>query len=216
MDWEQRVDLDGLRGDRLRRLRGQLEKPELGAVLAFDFTNIRYMTATHIGTWAIDKLIRFSLLVRGGEPIVWDFGSAARHHQLYAPWLDYSGAQVEDPHAPHHGATPLNPSGARAGISTLREREDHALLEHLRVLQRHQPGEDRLLPDRQPYPVPVLQGERGLLVREAELLGRGPDRHHVRGGGTGPHQGDRLVHVLAAPRVRVSLGGEALPTANVR
>ena len=119
VDWEQRIDLDRLREDRLRRLREQLEKSELGAVLAFDFTNIRYMTATHIGTWAIDKLIRFSLLVRGGEPIVWDFGSAARHHQLYSPWLDYSGANVEDPHAPHHGAN-LNPSGARAGISTLR------------------------------------------------------------------------------------------------
>jgi Xaa-Pro aminopeptidase len=120
VDWEQRIDIDRLRDDRLRRLREQLDKSELGAVLAFDFTNIRYMTATHIGTWAIDKLIRFSLLVRGGEPIVWDFGSAARHHQLYSPWLDYSDARPEDPHAPHHGADGRNPSGARAGISTLR------------------------------------------------------------------------------------------------
>jgi Xaa-Pro aminopeptidase len=120
VDWEQRVDVDRLRTDRVRRLRAELDKSELGAVLAFDFTNIRYMTATHIGTWAIDKLIRFSLLVRGGEPIVWDFGSAARHHQLYAPWLDYSDVASDDPHAPHHGAKLLNPSGARAGISTLR------------------------------------------------------------------------------------------------
>jgi Xaa-Pro aminopeptidase len=107
VDWEQRVDIDRLRTDRLRRLREELERSDLGAVLAFDFTNIRYMTATHIGTWAVDKLIRFALLVRGGEPIIWDFGSAARHHQLYAPWLDY-------------GDDKLNPSGARAGISTLR------------------------------------------------------------------------------------------------
>ncbi len=120
VDWEQRVDLDRLRTDRLARLRAELERSELGAVLAFDFTNIRYMTATHIGTWAVDKLIRFALLVRGGEPIIWDFGSAARHHQLYAPWLDYSDVASEDPHAPHHGARALNPSGARAGISTLR------------------------------------------------------------------------------------------------
>ncbi|MBW8699110.1 putative dipeptidase PepE [Streptomyces sp. MBT84] len=107
VDWEQRVDVDRLREGRLHRLRDQLEASELGAVLAFDFTNIRYMTATHIGTWAVDKLIRFALLVRGGEPIVWDFGSAARHHQLYAPWLDHSSDE-------------RNPSGARAGISTLR------------------------------------------------------------------------------------------------
>lgn len=121
VDWETRIDLERLRGERLARLRHALECSELGAVLAFDFANIRYMTSTHIGTWAIDKMIRFSLLVRGGEPIVWDFGSAAKHHQLYNPWLDYSAAHSDnDPHAAHHGADPRNPSGARAGISTLR------------------------------------------------------------------------------------------------
>ena len=101
VDWEQRVDLDSLREKRLARLREALERSSLGALLTFDFANIRYMTATHIGTWAIDKMIRFALLPRGGEPIVWDFGSAAKHHQLYNPWLD--------------GA-----NRARAGISTLR------------------------------------------------------------------------------------------------
>src|SRR5687767_14275954 len=123
VDWEMRVDMDRLRNERLAKLRQSLEQSELGAVLAFDFANIRYMTSTHIGTWAIDKMIRFSLLVRGGEPIIWDFGSAARHHQLYNPWLDYSTADTDGPHAPHHGAVApaqRNPSGARAGISTLR------------------------------------------------------------------------------------------------
>jgi Xaa-Pro aminopeptidase len=124
VDWEQRLDLDRLRTERLARLRAELDRSSLGAVLAFDFTNIRYMTATHIGTWAVDKLIRFSLLVRGGEPIIWDFGSAARHHQLYAPWLDHTAAESpEAVHGPHHGATPngaARQTGARAGISTLR------------------------------------------------------------------------------------------------
>jgi Xaa-Pro aminopeptidase len=101
VDWEQRVDLDRLRTQRLQRLRDSLEASELGALLTFDFANIRYMTSTHIGTWAMDKLIRFALLPRGGEPVEWDFGSAARHHQLFNPWLD--------------GA-----NRARAGISTLR------------------------------------------------------------------------------------------------
>ena len=60
---------------------------ELGALLCFDMSNIRYITATHIGMWAVDKLIRFCLLTRDDEPIMWDFGSAARHHKLYSPWL---------------------------------------------------------------------------------------------------------------------------------
>jgi Xaa-Pro dipeptidase len=107
VDWEQRTDLDRLRGQRLARLKETLERSELGALLTFDFHNMRYMTSTHIGTWAMDKLIRFALLPRGGEPVVWDFGSAARHHQLYNPWLD---GRTDDPEQ----------GRARAGISTLR------------------------------------------------------------------------------------------------
>ena len=86
-DWEQRVDLDRLRRERLERIGGLLQGSELGALLCFDMNNIRYITATHIGTWAIDKLFRFCLLTRGEQPIMWDFGSAARHHKLFCPWL---------------------------------------------------------------------------------------------------------------------------------
>jgi Xaa-Pro aminopeptidase len=107
VDWEQRIDFDRLRRDRLARLKRTLDGSELGALLTFDFHNMRYMTATHIGTWAMDKLIRFALLPRGGEPVVWDFGSAARHHQLYNPWLD---GRTDQPEL----------GRARAGISTLR------------------------------------------------------------------------------------------------
>ncbi|WP_290804479.1 Xaa-Pro peptidase family protein [Herbiconiux sp.] len=122
VDWEARTDFDRLRNERLGRLRAQLEASDLGAVLAFDFSNIRYMTATHIGTWAMDKLIRFSLLTRNSDPISWDFGSAAKHHRLHNPWLNETHSEMDaDPHAPHHGATrPRAESGARAGISTLR------------------------------------------------------------------------------------------------
>lgn len=112
VDWEQRVDVPRLRVDRLARLKAELERSELGALLSFDMANTRYMTATHIGTWAMDKLIRFALLPRGGEPIVWDFGSAARHHQIYNPWLDHSPGEPTP-----EGA---RATGARAGISTLR------------------------------------------------------------------------------------------------
>ncbi len=101
VDWEERINLDRLRDERLAKLRAALEVSEMGSLLTFDFANIRYMTATHIGTWAMDKLIRFAVLPRGGEPVLWDFGSAAKHHQLFNPWLD-------------------GEKRARAGISTLR------------------------------------------------------------------------------------------------
>jgi Xaa-Pro aminopeptidase len=99
VDWEERVNFDRLRNERLGKAKQYLEKSELGALLCFDMNNIRYITSTHIGTWAMDKLIRFCLLPQGDEPILWDFGSAARHHQMYCPWLG---------------------ERSRAGISTLR------------------------------------------------------------------------------------------------
>src|ERR1700744_1758272 len=77
VDWEVRIDVDRLRQERLARPRAPLEASSGGARLAFDFANIRYMTATHIGTWAMDKLIRFALITRNSDPISWDFGSAA-------------------------------------------------------------------------------------------------------------------------------------------
>jgi Xaa-Pro aminopeptidase len=99
VDWEERVNYERLRNQRLARIKKLLKESEMGALLCFDMTNVRYITATHIGTWAMDKLARFTLLPQDDEPIMWDFGSAARHHQLYCPWLG---------------------ERSRAGISTLR------------------------------------------------------------------------------------------------
>ena len=87
VDWEERVDFERLRTERLARIKRLLKESDLGALLCFDMSNIRYITATHIGTWAMDKLARFTLLPQDDEPILWDFGSAARHHKLYCPWL---------------------------------------------------------------------------------------------------------------------------------
>jgi Xaa-Pro dipeptidase len=87
VDFEERVNFDRLRTHRMERARAALEGSELGAVLCFDMNNIRYITSTNIGEWARDKLMRFAVLARGAEPVLWDFGSAAKAHRLHAPWL---------------------------------------------------------------------------------------------------------------------------------
>jgi Xaa-Pro aminopeptidase len=99
VDWEQRVDFERLRSDRLERAQAALEASDLGALLLFDPNNIRYVTSTHIGEWARDKNARYVLLPRGHDPVLWDFGSAARHHRLYAPWLPEESFQA--------GVTPM-------------------------------------------------------------------------------------------------------------
>jgi Xaa-Pro aminopeptidase len=87
VDFEERVDFRRLHDYRLARARQALAASGLGAVLCFDNNNIRYLTSTVIGEWSRDKMCRFALLAGDGEPWLWDFGSAAVHHRLYAPWL---------------------------------------------------------------------------------------------------------------------------------
>jgi Xaa-Pro dipeptidase len=87
VDFEERVNFQRLHDYRLARTKNALAKSKLGAVLVFDQINMRYISSTVIGEWARDKLTRWCLLTGNGEPWVWDFGSAARHHKLYAPWL---------------------------------------------------------------------------------------------------------------------------------
>jgi len=87
VDFEERVNFQRLHGYRLSRARAALASSNLGSILCFDNNNIRYLTSTVIGEWSRDKMCRFALLTGNGEPFLWDFGSAAVHHRLFAPWL---------------------------------------------------------------------------------------------------------------------------------
>lgn len=87
VDYEERVDFNRLRDYRLSHAQDALEKSECGAFLLFDFYNIRYTTSSWVGGALGDKMIRYALLTRGGEPHLWDFGSAVKHHKLFSPWL---------------------------------------------------------------------------------------------------------------------------------
>jgi len=78
VDFEERINF--------RRLH-DYRQSDLGSLLTFDNNNIRYITSTAIGEWARDKMCRFALLAGDGDPHLWDFGSAAAHHRIYAPWL---------------------------------------------------------------------------------------------------------------------------------
>ena len=89
VDFEERVNFRRLHDYRLARVRRSLAASGLGALLCFDQANIRYTTSTVIGEWARDKLMRYSLLTGNGDPYIWDFGSAAKHHRMHAPWLHH-------------------------------------------------------------------------------------------------------------------------------
>jgi Xaa-Pro aminopeptidase len=161
VDWEERVRFDRLREERLARIKAELAASELGGLLCFDMANIRYITATHIGTWAADKLNRFCLLPQNDEPIMWDFGSAARHHQLYNPWLD-------------------GEKRSRAGISTMRgamspesgRAEDVARKIRVELEQRGLLGEPLGIDAIEPAVLFALQAEGITLVDGQQMLQR--------------------------------------------
>ena len=88
VDFETRVDFTRLRDYRIGRAKASLDASECGSFLLFDAYNIRYTTQTWIGGALPDKMTRYALLGRDGEPMLWDFGSAAKHRKLFAPWLD--------------------------------------------------------------------------------------------------------------------------------
>lgn len=156
VDWEERVDVARLRRERLERISGLLSDSELGGLLCFDMNNIRYLTATHIGTWAMDKLTRFSLLPRGDEPIVWDFGSAARHHEQYCSWLE--------------GRTPAGISTLRGAMSPQSGRaEDVAAKIHRELSERGLEGEPLGVDVIEPAVLFALQ-DAGITVADGQQL----------------------------------------------
>jgi Xaa-Pro aminopeptidase len=156
VDWEERIDYGALRDGRLARAKEYLERSDLGAVLCFDTPNIRYITATAIGTWANDKLGRYCLLPRGGEPIIWDFGSAARHHALHCPWLE--------------GRTPAGISTQRGAMPLGAERGKDVALKVRAVLEEHGLADEPLGVDVvEPQVLFALQ-DAGFVVRDAQEL----------------------------------------------
>jgi Xaa-Pro aminopeptidase len=67
-DWEKGIDYDRLFKTRLKRAQDAIRAAGLGAVICFNFDNIRYVTGTHVGEWARDKFMRYALCGTAGAP----------------------------------------------------------------------------------------------------------------------------------------------------
>jgi Xaa-Pro dipeptidase len=86
-DVEQRIDFDALRAYRLGRAREQLKKHDFGAYLCFDLDNIRYITGTALAEWTRGKWVRWCVLPRDGELVLWEKSSAAAVKRRLCPWI---------------------------------------------------------------------------------------------------------------------------------
>jgi len=87
-DWQARVNFDRMREDRLARARMMMEKHDLGAVVCFVGENIRYITSVYQGNWKNNIFIRYCVLPRGGDPVLFETaGSDLECAKIDAPWL---------------------------------------------------------------------------------------------------------------------------------
>lgn len=85
VDFEERINYERLRKERLVKAKEQLKVHNLGALLCYDFDNIRYITGTHVGEWARNKMTRYCILPINEEPLLYDPATASK--RLTAPWI---------------------------------------------------------------------------------------------------------------------------------
>lgn len=85
IDWEERVNFERLRRDRLAKVKEQMAIYGLGALMCYDFDNIRYITGTHVGEWARNKMARYVILPRDAEPLLYDPAAPAKRKTC--PWI---------------------------------------------------------------------------------------------------------------------------------
>ena len=88
-DWQARVDFDRMRRDRLARARFMMKKHDLGALVCFVGENVRYITGVFQGNWKNNIFIRYCVLPRDGDPVLFETaGSDLECAKIDAPWLD--------------------------------------------------------------------------------------------------------------------------------
>ena len=82
------VDFEDSRDSQAKKLKKPASERDRESGLARDLsTSTTSDTDEHRHREWPRKSPRWCLLTGNGEPWVWDFGSAARHHRIYAPWL---------------------------------------------------------------------------------------------------------------------------------
>jgi Xaa-Pro aminopeptidase len=117
VDYEERINFDRLRKDRLDRVKAELEKTDFGCLLLFDNHNKRYATSTAVCSPEIDNMGRYAIVPRNGEPYIFGFGSEVAAEKLHCPWI---ADRAYPAHTTLFGALPSNWDAHKRFIRDLR------------------------------------------------------------------------------------------------
>jgi Xaa-Pro dipeptidase len=119
-DVEQRIDFDAMRAYKLRRAQEQIGRYDLGALLCLDMDNIRYITSTHLAEWARDKYVRWCVLPREGEPVLFELGTAAVAKRALCPWLKPENIRPARPWSRGANSRPVNVAASTAAVADIK------------------------------------------------------------------------------------------------
>ena len=87
VDYEQRVDFDRLRKERLQKAKDQMEKDGVGTLVTWDAASIRYLTSYYVTTPTRGGEMTFAVLPRNGEPVL--FGAPTPSEvERRMPWME--------------------------------------------------------------------------------------------------------------------------------
>ena len=87
-DWQQRVDFDRLRTERLEKLQAEMKAEQIGALVLFAGANIRYATASYQGNWKYNINIRYAVAAGSGKPTLFETAGSDLHcAKIDLPWM---------------------------------------------------------------------------------------------------------------------------------
>ena len=87
VDYEERINFDRLRKERVAKIQAELADTNFGCLLLFDVGNKRYATSTAVASPEVDNMARYSIVPRNGEPYIFGFGSEVAAEKINCPWI---------------------------------------------------------------------------------------------------------------------------------
>ncbi len=86
VDYEERVNYDRLRNERLNKAKEQINEDGLGALVTWDEANIRYLTSYYVTTPMRPAEVQCVFIPRNGEPILFG-GGTPKETERRMPWM---------------------------------------------------------------------------------------------------------------------------------
>ena len=104
VDYEERINFDRMRRERVAKIKAELAKTDFGCLLLFDNANKRYATATAVSHPEIDNIGRYAIIPRNGDPYIFGFGSEVAAEKINCPWI---AERAYPAHTTMFGALPM-------------------------------------------------------------------------------------------------------------